>query len=94
MSGHIVKLFINDPELVEDAFVKNNKYLTKCSFVRNLMYPLMGESILLADSSEQWSNKRKVLSASFYKDKLLKMIDLSLKMINSSITEWEEKFID
>lgn len=65
-----------DPYLIEDAFVKNNKYLSKAEYSKNVMYPLMGESILMAESSPLWNRKRKVLSASFYKDKLVKMIKL------------------
>jgi len=36
----------------------------------------MGESTLFARNDESWSKKRKVLSASFYKDKLIKYFDM------------------
>ena len=57
------------------------------------MYPLMGESILLSESSDLWKNKRRVLSASFYKDKLLKMIDLAKLMVKETVEEWNKSFI-
>ena len=57
------------------------------------MYPLMGESILLSESSDLWKNKRKVLSASFYKDKLLKMIDLAKLMVKETVEELNKSFI-
>ena len=74
--GNEPQLFITDPHLVEDIYVKCNKYLDKDEFARNIFYPLMGESILLSASNHLWSSKRNVLGTAFYKDKLLKMIDL------------------
>ena len=53
----------------------------------------MGESILLSESNELWNNKRKVLSASFYKDKLLKMVDLAKLMVKTTVEEWNTTFI-
>lgn len=40
-------IILTDPYIVEDAYVKNNKYLSKDPFAQNIFYPLMGESILL-----------------------------------------------
>ena len=74
--GSEPQLFITDPYLVEDVYVKCNKYLDKDELIKNIFYPLMGESILLSRSNHLWSSKRKVLATAFYKDKLLKMIDL------------------
>ena len=56
--------------------MKCNKYIDKDEFIKNIFYPLMGESILLSGSTHEWSSKRKVLATAFYKEKLLKMIDL------------------
>lgn len=69
--SHSPQIIISDPYLVEEVFVKNNKYLTKGLYAKNLMFQLLGESILLAESTEDWSKKRKVLGASFYKKKLV-----------------------
>ena len=44
---HYPVIFISDPYLIEDVFVKNNKYISKAGVTKNLVYPLMGESILL-----------------------------------------------
>lgn len=86
-------ILVTDAHLIEEIFTKNNKFLTKDTYVKNLMYPLMGESILLSETNELWSNKRKVLSASFYKDKLLKMIELVRHVVGTSIEDWRERFI-
>ena len=40
------------------------------------MYELLGDSIVFSPSDETWSTRRKHLSAAFYKDKLIKMIDI------------------
>ena len=48
---------------------------------------MFGDSILLAKSDLLWQQKRKVLSAALYKDKLRLMIDMikdaTLDMINN-----------
>jgi hypothetical protein len=62
--------------MVDEIYVKKNKYFDKYHMTKNLLYPLMGDSILLSESSESWSNKRKSLSHAFYKDKLLKMLEI------------------
>jgi cytochrome P450 len=69
-------LFIRDPVLLNELYVTKNKFFDKFDLTRNLFYPLMGDSILLSSSSDQWNQKRKSLSAAFYKDKLLKMLEL------------------
>ena len=58
------------------------------------MYPLIGESILLAESTEEWSNKRKILAASFYKEKLVKMIKLAKSILIETVEDWNSNFID
>lgn len=46
------------------------------------MYPLMGDSTLLARSDELWSKRRKSLSGTFYKDKLVKMMEIVKSVAN------------
>lgn len=48
----------------------------------------MGESILLAESNHQWSSKRKVLATAFYKDKLIKMIELVKELLVEVVDDW------
>jgi hypothetical protein len=54
-----VTIAIRDPELLEELYVNQNKYFDKYYLTRDLLYPLMGDSILLAESNELWSKKRK-----------------------------------
>ena len=53
----------------------------------------MGDSILLSESTNEWAVKRKVLSTAFYKDKLIKMIDLSKQVVKEILKDWEQRFI-
>ena len=87
-SSHYPQLFFTDPSLVEDIFVRCNKYITKSPHIKNMMYPLMGESILLSESNSDWSNKRKVLSTAFYKDKLIKMIEIIKELLKEAVIDW------
>ena len=48
----------------------------------------MGESILLSESNSDWSNKRKVLSTAFYKDKLIKMIEIIKELLKEVVIDW------
>jgi len=69
--NYFPNLFIRDPAHLNELYVTKNKYFDKHPLIRNLLYPLMGESILLSDSSELWGKKRKTLSTAFYKEKLI-----------------------
>ena len=53
-----------------------NKYFDKYPRTKNLLFELMGNSLLFENSNELWSKKRKSLSTSFYKDKLLGYFEL------------------
>lgn len=44
------------------------------------MYPLMGNNIILARSDATWQAKRKALSVTFYKDKLMKYFEIMKKV--------------
>ena len=87
-------LMMWDPYLIEETFVRNNKFLTKNSVLKNIVYDLMGESILMSESTEEWSKKRKVLSTAFYKDKLLKMISLVKTVVKSTMEDWSKRFVE
>lgn len=65
--------------------MRNNKFTTKSETIQRIMDPLMGDSILLSDSTELWSHKRKVLSTAFYKEKLVKMIALVKSVLAQTV---------
>ena len=61
---------------MNELYVTKNKYFDKTKYTHDIFYPLMGDAILMSQSTEEWSHKRKSLSGAFYKDKLVKMLDI------------------
>ena len=57
------------------------------------MKRLMGDSILLSKSTEEWSKKRKAMAPAFYKEKLAKMLDITKAIVNKSIEQIREKHV-
>ncbi len=85
-------LFIRDPELLNELYITKNKYFDKYDLIRNLFYPLMGDSILLSDSSEVWGKKRKTLSTAFYKEKLLMMCEIVKQCMHEKVEDLKARF--
>lgn len=85
-------LIINDHLILNELYMAKNKYFDKHDLVKEVMKRLMGESILLARSTEQWSKKRKTLSPAFYKEKLAKMVDITKSIVNTSVEQIREKY--
>ena len=69
-------IMIRDAEIMNELYVTKNKYFDKHPLIKNVVYPLMGDSILLSESTSEWSKKRKVLSVAFYKEKLVMMCEI------------------
>jgi cytochrome P450 len=86
-------LFINDYKMVNELYITKNKYFDKHDLVRDVMKRLMGDSILLAKSTEDWAKKRKTISPAFYKEKLNKMVDITKSIVNKSIEQIREKHV-
>jgi cytochrome P450 len=89
-SAYSPSLWINDPNLLNELYVTKNKYFDKHPLVHHGLKPLLGESILLSHSNEEWSKRRKTLSAAFYKDKLVKMTDIAKDVIDFEVKRWKE----
>jgi hypothetical protein len=73
--NYFPSLAIRDPKMLDEIYIAKNKYFDKVDTVKTLLYHLMGDSILLSESTEAWSNKRKALSHAFYKDKLIGILE-------------------
>ena len=54
----------------------------------------MGESILQAASSEDWAKKRKVLAVAFYKEKMIKMVDIVKQCMADSNLRWRKLYVE
>lgn len=69
-------LTINDPEVLNEIYVTMNKFIDKHPKTQRVLKSLTGDSILFNPSNELWAQKRKHLSAAFYKDKLNAMLEM------------------
>jgi len=65
--AHLPVLFIHDPDVVHDLYNKHNKFFDKHPIVKHLTDPLMGRSILFANTDPDWKARRSALSPAFYK---------------------------
>ena len=85
-------LHINDPEILNELFVIKNKYFDKHPRFRNALFPLLGDTLTLLPSNENWKNKRKVVSTVFYKDKLSQMIPIVISTVSKSLMTWKNEY--
>jgi len=46
-------------------------------YVKNVAFPLLRNSILFDQTSEQWKHKRRAMTPAFYKDKLRGLINIA-----------------
>lgn len=92
--GPTPNLFIADAALLDDLYVKKNKYFDKEVKMKNLLNEIIGDSIVFAPSNEVWSNKRKRLSQAFYKDKMIKMLQIVIKLTLEKTESWKQKMAD
>jgi cytochrome P450 len=85
-------LFINDPEIVQEMYTTQNKYFDKHPYIKNLFAPLMGEGLIFDRSNERWAKKRKALSITFYKDRMLKMQGNIIGHAQKAAEHWRTNF--
>ena len=78
-------LLISDPVIVEAMYTTKNKFFNKHPMMKNLLYPMTGDSMLFAETSAEWRNRRKTIAPAFYKGKLLKMIEIARESVRFSI---------
>ena len=66
-----VSIIINDPMLLEEVYVKQNKWFTKHANLRNAIIPLIQVNITGMDTHEpDYAPRRKSLSSAFFSSKL------------------------
>ena len=85
-------LMINDEKIAHDCFVTYNKHFTKNERFRTWMYDLVGDSIIFSPSGDAWNEKRKHLSAAFYMERMVKMIDIVAGNVYERVQDWKRDF--
>jgi cytochrome P450 len=76
-------LWIQGTEILNDLYVTKNKYFDKHPLIQNLVEPLLGDSLLLEQSNDLWSQKRKHISAAFYKEKLISYLEVIKRIVDT-----------
>ena len=84
-------LILNSPDVMTDLFVTKNKYFDKHPSTGTIVSLVAGDSILFSKSTLKWSQKRKAISSSLYKEKLIKMTEIMKAIVNETLIEWEKK---
>ena len=70
-------IFICDPALLEDLYVKKNALYTKHEIERRFGAPLVYNNIVNMETDDKdYGPKRKVLSSAFFKNKVQKMVTM------------------
>jgi len=83
---------IHDPECVNELYVTKNKFVDKSDKFKRIFGTLFGESILFSPSDEKWAQKRKHLSAAFYKDKINDMLAIIIRITNQQVQVWKRDY--
>lgn len=87
-------MWITSPDLLNDLYLVKNKHFDKHIDVKRLSEPLLGNSLLFVEKSEMWNMHRKAMSASLYKDKLIKYTGIINQNVTKVIKEIEGRFVD
>ena len=85
-------LLVHDEKVTQDCFVKYNKHFTKNGRFKTWMYDLVGDSIIFSPSGDAWNEKRKHLSAAFYMERMVKMIDIVAGNVYERVQDWKRDF--
>ena len=84
-------LTLSDPEVISDLYTSKNKYFDKHPLVKNLSYCLTGESILFAETTQDWKDTRKAISPAFYKGKLERLTEVAKSAVQTTVDRFEKK---
>ena len=73
-------------------YVTYNKYFDKGGRSKKQLQDLFGDGIVLIESNELWREKRKHLSAAFYKEKMIAMLDSISELAFDRVSEWKRDY--
>ena len=67
-------LGIKDVKIVEAMYTTKNKFFDKHPLTKDLAFCLTGDSILFAETTDDWKKSRKAITPAFYKGKLESLV--------------------
>ena len=84
-------LYICDPQLAQELFTKQNKFIDKTGKFEEIFEDIMGKSFLFAKGDEDWNRKRKACAHAFYKDRMECMLEVLKDKLDILITGWNRE---
>ncbi|CDW80479.1 cytochrome p450 [Stylonychia lemnae] len=84
-------LFVNRPEALRELFVSKNRFFDKHPSSGNILKKIAGDSIAFQKSNQIWAKKRKVISSSLYKQKLIVMLDIMKEIVLETKDQWAKQ---
>jgi cytochrome P450 len=87
-------IWVNDPNILSDIYVTKNKYFDRHPIPHEAFKPMVKDSILFSRNNKEWAERRKTLSAAFYKEKLVKMAELTKAVVAAEVKRWHEQYAE
>lgn len=78
----IGQLTIADPNFLQEFYTTKNKYYDNHERLKEMFYDFLRESFVMAKTTEITIAKRKSVSSAFYKSKMMKMLNIVIKITN------------
>ena len=82
-------LGIKDVKIVEAMYTTKNKFFDKHPLTKDLAFCLTGDSILFAETTDDWKKSRKAISPAFYKGKLESLIGIAREAVRSTLSRFK-----
>ncbi len=76
--------------MVKELYFERNKHMEKSSKMQRILSGFIGRSLLFDRSDELWAEKRKHISAAFYKEKLHPMMCTIISVTQKTCKRWVE----
>ena len=86
--GSRVKLYVADPEMVQDLWVRKNSIFDKTGMWEGLFSKLLGNSFLFSRADEVWKAKRKACAHAFYKERMVHMLEVLKDKLDDDCKRW------
>ena len=83
-------IVVCDVRVVEAMYTTKNKYFDKHEMFYRLTKVLMGDSILFSETTQEWRAARKALAPSFYKGKLVQMVELAKVSMRRTLAQFKK----
>lgn len=83
-------LGIADVKVVEAMYTTKNKYFDKHPLIKDLCECLTGDSILFAETSDDWRKSRKAMSPAFYKGKLENLVEIAKGAVDKTRLRFQD----